>query len=76
MRHSTSDEALAGGAAQGSRGVAQSVSLNSASSGCRLHPLLQPCLCGLTPGVLCMGCARWHRHARVVTQRLATWRAR
>lgn len=32
MRRAKSDEALAGGAAQGSRAVAQAVSLNSATS--------------------------------------------
>lgn len=39
-------------------------------------PLLQPCMCSLTPGLICMTCARWHRHCRVVTQRLAQWRAK
>ena len=41
----------------------------------RTHALLQPCMCGLTPGVLCMACARWHRHYRVVTARVLAGRA-
>ncbi len=41
----------------------------------RVHPLLHPCRCFLTPKVLCIGCARWYRHYRVVTARLAKWRA-
>lgn len=42
----------------------------------RTHALLQPCVCGLTPGVLCLACARWHRHYRTVTARLAAGRGR
>lgn len=41
----------------------------------RVHPLLQPCMCSLASGLLCMACARWHRHYRVVTARLASGRA-
>lgn len=41
----------------------------------RVHPLLQACRCFLTPKVLCVTCARWHRHYRVVTARVAATRA-
>lgn len=42
----------------------------------RVHPLLfGACTCGL-PAVLCLACARWRRHYRMVTQRRAAWEGR
>lgn len=35
-----------------------------------MHPLLLPCMCFRSPGMLCIACARWHRHYRVVTARV------
>lgn len=42
----------------------------------RLHPLLfAPCTCAMSPRLVCVTCARWARHYRVVTDRRHAWRA-